>query len=1843
VLWDCRPNPPGDGTDAPYSPALYVGSDGKLRGEMRDDAITPITSAGSVADGKWHFALLVAGYNDNHQTLYLDGKVVDTRSNNDGACLANDPQFVGKGDITADWPAAPTNNPGGYFNGLIANVTRYLTVPTDDMQQAMFNAAHTASTSIVPVTTVTVTDPGNATLQYSYDPGNGGRLITRTDGLGKTTSYSYDTNGFVYRVSDPDAAYVTTTRDSRGNVLSRDTGFGGTDDTSYYTYPPAGTYAVSDPRNDRPLTYLNADSAGPDDTTYRTTYTYSAAGSPLTTTTPLGRVTTNTYTAGTEAAVGGGNEPPGLIATQKDPMGEVTTLSYDSAGDLAQVVTPLGSRTTYAYDTVGRRISKTEFSDTYPDGLTTTYAYDGQNRLLQQTDPATTDAVTGKVHTPRTVNTYDVDGDLLSSTVSDTTGGDQSRTRMMTYNGRDQLTSVVDPANRTVGYGYDVYGNETSMTDAAGNSYAYGYDANRHQLSTTLHGWVNDPTNPSPPTDLVVDSKAYDPAGLLASDTDAMGRTVTYHYDEADRLYAKDLVNFHTPSGNTVDANLATYLRDAAGNINFTSTLDDLNTDYKLDADGRVTGEDEDDVGYPREAGIDRKTTFSYDADNNLLSTVVANGSVNEQTDYTYDAGGDRLTQTVHNGSDLLETSWTYDQRGLPTSQTDPRGNVAGAAPGAYTTTFANDARGTVVSVAQPTVNVETGGAAAVATHPLSQFGYDTFGELTASSDADGNITSYTYDGDGEQVAKSGAAYTPPGATAAITPTEVRGYDALGRLKSVTDPDQNTTTNTYDQLGRLSQSTQPTVDGGTPTWHYTYDADGERLSVTDPTGAQNQATYDDLGQTLTSTQVERRPTAAAYTTSYQYYYGSFPLNHPAEVTTPDGQSTEYSFNRYGQLLFSSDATGDNTAYTYDVDLHLTGITLPDSTSVAVSYDAAGRSTSVSQLDSTGKTLATRSATYDPAGNLQTTTDEAGATTRYSYDAANNVTQRVEPVSASASVTTSYGYDAAGQVTRHTDGDGNATTVTYNSLGMPESTVAPHVAGYTTAADSTTTLSYDGDRHVTAASLPGGVRRGMTYDALGRMTSETGSGAQASTATRSLGYDLDGRVTSVSTSSNDDTYTYNDRGEILTAAGPGGSSTFGYNGNGQLVSRGDKAGTATFTYDDDGRVRTAQDPQTGTTATYTYDTLGEVTGIGYGTGAVAEANTYNEQHQLTSQTLNGPNGTTEASVSYGYDADGHINSQTTTGTAGAASTTYGYDQAGRLTSASVAGGATTTYGYDGAGNRVQAGGSTATFNARNQLVSLGSTSYSYTARGTLSSQTSGANTTNYSYDAFDQLSSDGTNAYTYDGLGRLASAGSNTFGYDDTSSIIAGDGVNTYSRGPDGSLSSVSAAGHSALAFTNSHGDLSATFTATGNTLDGSTAFDAYGQTKAAAGNHYGLGYQGGWTSPATGYVATASRWYSPTQGGFTSQDSRQAINGPAVTQNYYAYGDDDPLDNADPSGNSSCRTSRPAAGKASAGARRTAPGRATAPDDSVNEAEDYGFEGTASMPSYGWGYAPLQDGVDEEGNLWENGQLVMPWSEFQEWMGELFGGEEDFDFAFASAGECVAKPSGPTAEQGINEKPINPRPEGQSAPANELGTKDGNSGPGDAPVNLDTQAEANPDELAGEGPFKGGSQPTAESSELDPEDPGSGAEPPDDESRSPLEKYRDSLHSIRTPDGSPANQYEIDKTGPLNYRLVGGGTQVDADGIDTATGEALEAKYTGNPDKSPFVLDSKAADFIKQSIAKGQEDEFMRYGKVLEDPAVPLDGLRVIVNKPELVPYFQDLIDRYITPLGVPGKIVVEN
>jgi RHS repeat-associated protein len=1691
--------------DETYGALLYIGTDGLLYTESGSNSSPLVKSSTPVNDGKWHFAVADNYFNVGgslHEELYLDGSPVGTC---DGICDGSmlnvrGPVTLGTGILTG-LPGQAASSGHSWFNGAIADFSAWESTPSDAAIAQMYSDNQRISSHPTPSTTVSVTNPDASTSSYAYDLTNGGRVITATDGLGNTTTYTYDSNGFLSSAVLPDGDGTTTQHDARGNVLSRSTTDGlGDFSTAYYTYPPVGTYTVTDPRNDAPLTMIDPDGYGPADTSHQVTYTYTATGDLATSTNAINAATTTTYTAGTEPATNGGTEPPGLTATQTDPLGNATQNSYDSAGDLTKTVSPTGLATTYTYDNLGRRTGQTQTSDSFPNGVTTSYTYNDAGQLLTQTGPATTDAVTGTTHTPQLTNTYDLDGDLLTQATADTTGADQTRTTQNTYNTLDELATTTDQVGRETRYNsHDAFGDPTSVTNPGGNTYTYTYNSNQQQVSETLANWTGNSATPASPTNLVVDSRSYDPDSLLASDTDAMGRTTQYSYNGEHHLTSDDIAGYIDPTNQYSTYN-DVWLYDNAGNLTEYGAGTGLSVEYSYDNVGRITQETYDPFGpfeyslqtqrraapqvAPGGPSIDRITNYTYNNDNQLLTKTETNGSVNEETDYTHDALGDITSQTVKNGTANQLTTSTYDERGLPTSTTDPRGNASGATPADYTTTYVYDAAGHLVTTTAPQVNTETNGGSATPVHPVSQAGYDTFGDQTSTSDPDGNITSYTYDADSELLGVSQPAYTAPGTTTSITPTTKYTYTSLGQPETETTPRGYTTTNTYDQLGDVVQQVQPAVNGTSPTRTYSYDNDGERLSATDPTGAQTQATYDALGEQLTATTIVRQPTQVADTTTYTYNPTNFALNAPTSIALPGGQTTKLTYDHGDDVRTVTDPAGDLTSYNYDADQNLTQVTLADATASTATYDAADQQIGTAQLDATGKTLSSTSATYDLAGNLVSTTDQNGAATSYSYDAGNHLTQQVQPVTATTHITTGYGYDAAGHTTRYTDGNHNNTVYSYNTLGLPESSIEPTVPGFTSAADSTTTTGYDADGNATAVTQPGGVIQTATYDPLDRQISLAGSGAEAATATQTYGYDLAGRLTSVTAPGGTDAYTYDDAGNLLSATGPSGTSSDTYNSDHQLTSRTDKAGTTGFTYDTDGRLATLTDPITKTTASYGYNSLSEPTSITYGTGAASQTATYNSAHELTSQTVTAPGspGTSEASINYGYDLDGHVTSQTTTGTAGASANSYTYDQAGRLAS-STTGGSTTTYSYDGDGNRTQAGATTATYNARDQLVSTGSTSYNYTARGTLASTVTGSTTTTYRDDAYGQFASVGSTSYSYDGLGRLASTGSATFAYDGTDTSAVSDGTDTFDRTPSGQVASVGTPAGGALAFTDQHGDITGLFTPTGTALAGSKAFDPYGQVTAQSGTQADLGYQGGWNDPTTGDVGTASRWYNPATGGFTNQDSLQILGGTAVQANQYAYGNDDPLDNSDPTGHYAPSPIDTACADAPEAC-------AAAEDcpwcDILGGAFDLGWWlGQLLYPPNPGKFLNPGDGPGD----WQD----IPISALQ----QLHGDDIQYPWPGSpSKGRSPHKPGhgpnnprkpyrprppAPTPQQIADRPPINGHPSGQTDPNGDIetpenGNNTGDSLTGDAPINVDTVATPNPAENLN--PYRPGDAPS---------------------------------------------------------------------------------------------------------------------------------------------------------------------
>ncbi|PZG00164.1 Teneurin-1 [Micromonospora deserti] len=1710
VLYAYQASPISDPTVAGnWTPSLYVGTDGKLRGGFwTGSSARVITTTTAVNDDKWHHVVLSAA--SDTQSLYLDGVSVGKL---DYALVATDAvnAYVGAGKWAGGWPMHGTGDVG-YFPGSIAEVAFYRSQLTADQVAAHFQASkQTAPVAVtmvsgvataipMPVSTVTVTGPTGETTSYSYDLVNGNRLVAQTDGLGNTTKFGYDVGGYGNLTYDPRGVWTQELQDVRGNtkqVISCQDQSAGKCSSVYYTYFPDATTTTLTPdaRNDLMLTMRDGRSASETDNTHLTSYGYDAKGNQTTITDPLGRITRTTYTDGTTvAAKDGGFAPAGLPATVTTPGGQTQRITYFASGDIAEIVEPGGKITRYTYDGLGRVLTETEVTDTFPEGLITSRTYDKLGREVTESEPGVTNRVTGAVHTAHTVTTYDADGNITEVTVSDLTGGDAPRTITHAFNAYGQESSTTNAANQTTTFEYDLYGRVVKETEPDGGVTTSTYDVEGNLLTSTVVGFTGDPNNPSAPRDLVTMQRSYDPAGRLASETDAMGWATDYTYTD-NGLEAT--VTRRDNNGKTFVLEENTY--DAAGNVVTEVTNNGhTTTTTTYDDAGRTISTTVD------PAGLKRTSTLTYDADDNVVSTVSsgADGAITSISEALYDSAGRAVAETeytstgltpvarwkldetsgtkaadsagnspatavgnvtwstdrggsvVLNGTDaylksarvvdttraftvsvwaklasenpalgnaeqlvfaapgaignsavklfyapgddrwyagmavrkadgtttwlggggavgsavagswthlalavdpagktmklyadgvlqttvttteafnnvatgftiggadgwgwfpgsvsdvqayqkalsateigqikagtapaadaqVIRTSQTLDQDGLPTSVTDPNGN---------TTFYGYDEEGRAVKTTAPAAMVEQAGQLPALANAVSWVGYNTFDEPTDTRDANGNWSVVQYDAAGRVVSEKAPAYTAPGTSTPIVPETTTAYDAAGQLTSVTDPLGKVTRYEYDQLGRVSKRIAPN-DGATA---YTYDDLGNVLSSTDPTGAVTTATYDYLGRTLTTTEVVRQE-STNHTTRYTYNAQGW----PSQITSAAGVNSSTEYNAVGQPTAVIDGANNRTRYEYDAEGRTTKTIRPDGSYATVEYDLAGRAVRTAEYSSSGGLLSEQRARYDPAGNMVASTDARGTTTTYEYDATGVVTKETQPISGSDAIVTTFGYDLEGNRTRFTDGRGNAFYTTYNSWGLPESQIEPATAAHPDPADRTFTISYDPSGRPAKQALPGGVTVTNSYDDMGQLIRQSGTGAEVATEDRVFGYDVGGRMTSLSGSGGTNTITYDDRDLPVSVTGPSGNSTFGYDPDGRLASRQDAAGTTSYTYDGAGRLSTLANPTAGVQMAYTYNTLSQLAKITHGTDGNTRNFTFDPLRRLKDDELTSSSGASLAKISYGWDANGNITSKTTTGFAGSATNSYTYDLADRLTSWNN-GSTITAYAYDKSGNRVQNGSKLFTYDQRNRLLTADGVSYAYTARGTLAQ--AGGNLTRA--DAFGQVveqqSAGGTQTYTYDGLGRAMRPGHS---YTGLGNDLAADATASYVRGPSGEVVGTTAGGSQRLVWTDLHTDVVGQFTETGAALAGSVTYDPLGKVVATAGLLGQLGYQSEWTDALTNRVNMHARWYNTDTGQFDTRDT--ANNSPipdSINANRYQYGDANPLTVTDPTG-----------------------------------------------------------------------------------------------------------------------------------------------------------------------------------------------------------------------------------------------------------------------------------------------------------------------------------------------------
>jgi RHS repeat-associated protein len=172
--------------------------------------------------------------------------------------------------------------------------------------------------------------------------------------------------------------------------------------------------------------------------------------------------------------------------------------------------------------------------------------------------------------------------------------------------------------------------------------------------------------------------------------------------------------------------------------------------------------------------------------------------------------------------------------------------------------------------------------------------------------------------------------------------TTVFTFDALGRVRSVTDPLGNSVSYTFDQRGNLSDiDTTEIIPGRADpeTYHVSmhYDARNRIFSTIDPLGNTITVEYDDRNLMIVAT------TPLGDRSEHQYNLeGSLTLARSLVGDLPTPVEHHWQIDLGGRVEIYTDPEGQQTRYAYGLDDQWSEIVLPDGSTRRRMFNAAGQ-------------------------------------------------------------------------------------------------------------------------------------------------------------------------------------------------------------------------------------------------------------------------------------------------------------------------------------------------------------------------------------------------------------------------------------------------------------------------------------------------------------------------------------------------------------------------------------------------------------------------------------------------------------------------------------------------------------------------------------------------------------------------------------------------------------------------------------------------------------------------------------------------------------------------------------
>jgi RHS repeat-associated protein len=761
----------------------------------------------------------------------------------------------------------------------------------------------------------------------------------------------------------------------------------------------------------------------------------------------------------------------------------------------------------------------------------------------------------------------------------------------------------------------------------------------------------------------------------------------------------------------------------------------------------------------------------------------------------------------------------------------------------------------------------------------VQKFTYDSVGNLTSATDADGITLRYDLKASGDSL-------------------EIRRMTPLGRIwiyraeavgrgirRTLIAPDGKKTDQTTDQNGNR---TLKVADG--TKWAIGF--------VPNPGWVNAAPILTPIVQTRSDGVVSRRETKDFLRAQPGLPY----VQSGSLLTIINGNTWTQSFDPAQRTVDSVDPSGRRTSSSYDESGRLSNFSASGLARISYSYNTEGRI--ANETKGTGKAARSVRYKYDANTGEIVTTRSDGVIQKIAVDRAG----RTVAVSAADGSTTLGGYDAAGRVNQIQPAGGLKFTTGMSAAGRSTAFAPPPVHG-----DASIEVSF--------------------YDQDGQLSTINGLGSRAIT----YEHDSAARVTTAEFDQGTRKFAYDGRTGLMSqASDPSGVSvSYGYAGSTltRLAWSGPVTGSVSVALDADGRV-SRESVSNGSDLIVSYDSAGLLTCVGplslqrdaesglvtHTVLGVVETHQQFDGDGLLIRSTTVAGGKLILDLRYMRDALGRIKSVSETDTnRKTLIIDYSYDRADRLASVRRNGHPVEADTYDAAGNRLStklAGGTLkASYDDRDRLLDLGTAQYEWMPDGSLAGVAHEGRATAFVYDDFGAL----RQASLPDGrkITYLVDADGRRIGREIGGKLVAGylyslDGTiaaETDSPGKIVSRFGYDAADHLAIierggvsyrVITDQVGSPRMIIDSRTGIAADEIAYDAWGNViHETVPGFIPIGFAGGLHDPDTGFICFGARDYDPQTGRWTAADPIRFDGGDA---NLYLYAAADPVNFTDASG-----------------------------------------------------------------------------------------------------------------------------------------------------------------------------------------------------------------------------------------------------------------------------------------------------------------------------------------------------